>query len=58
MVWDFIPVNGPFGGTTEGPVWDGSGLIFSQIPSSRIYRFDPSTNSSKLYRDQTNHANG
>ena len=58
MVWDFIPVNGPFGGTTEGPVWDGSGLIFSHIPSSRIYRFDPSTNNSKLYRDQTNHANG
>ena len=58
MSWDFIPVNGPFGGTTEGPVWDGSGLIFSHIPSSRIYRFDPSTNRSKLYRDQTNHANG
>jgi gluconolactonase len=58
MTWNFTIVNGPYGGVTEGPAWDGSGLLFTHIPSSRILRFDPQTRGSSLYRENTNNANG
>ena len=58
MSWDFVIVNGPYGGTTEGPAWDGSGLLFTHIPSSRIMRYDPQSGGSTLYRSDSNHANG
>ena len=35
MNWDFELIDGPYGGTTEGPAWDGSGLLFTNIPTSR-----------------------
>ena len=54
MSWDFINVNGPFGGVTEGPAWDGNGLLFTHIPSSRILRYDPQTRSSTVFRSDTN----
>ena len=56
MTWNFTIVNGPYGGVTEGPAWDGSGLLFTHIPSSRILRFDPQTRGSSLYRENTNNA--
>ena len=40
MSWQFDVVAGPFG-FTEGPAWDGQALVFSDIPSSRILRYDP-----------------
>ena len=43
MSWDFELVAGPYGGTSEGPAWDGTGLLFTHIPTSRILRYDPST---------------
>ena len=58
MSWNFTMVNGPYGGVTEGPAWDGEGLLFTHIPSSRILRFDPRTRGSTLYREDTNNANG
>ena len=58
MSWSFELVDGPYGGVTEGPVWDGSGLLFTHIPTSRILRFDPTTGSSSVYREGTNYANG
>ena len=58
MAWDFRLVDGPYGGTTEGPAWDGSGLLFTHIPSSRIMRYDPARGTSSVYLKQTNHANG
>ena len=58
MSWQFILVNGPFGGTAEGPVWDGSGLLFTNIPASDILRYDPGSKSSSLFRSDTNYANG
>jgi gluconolactonase len=58
MTWNFTLVNGPYLGVAEGPAWDGSGLLFTHIPSSRILRFDPETRGSTLYRENTNHANG
>ena len=58
MSWDFVPVNGPYGGVAEGPAWDGSGLLFTHIPSSRILRFDPQARGSTIFREDTNNANG
>ena len=58
MTWNFININGPFGGVTEGPAWDGAALLFTHIPTSRIMRYDPQTRSSSVFRPDTNHANG
>ena len=58
MTWQFELVDGPYGGVTEGPAWDGSGLLFTHIPTSRILRFDPDTGSSTVFRSGANYANG
>lgn len=57
MEWQFEVVAGPFG-FTEGPAWDGSGVLFSDIPSSRILRFDPETRETTTFRTETNEGNG
>ncbi len=41
MDWDFELVAGPYGGTSEGPVWDGEATLFTDIPNSRIMRYNP-----------------
>ena len=58
MSWNFVMINGPYGGTAEGPAWDGSGLLFTHIPASQILRYDPATRASTVFRSETNHANG
>ncbi len=58
MSWEFELVDGPYGGVSEGPAWDGSALLFTHIPSSRIMRFDPSLGTSSVYKENTNQANG
>ena len=58
MAWRFELEDGPYGGTTEGPAWDGSGLLFTHIPASRIMRYDPVVGKSSVYREGTNNANG
>ena len=58
MAWQFIMVNGPYGGTCEGPAWDGTSLLFTHIPKSHILRYDPNTRSSNIYKDNTGNANG
>ena len=58
MSWKFEQIDGPYGSTTEGPAWDGSGLLFTHIRGNRIWRYDPETGASSLYRDGTNCANG
>ena len=58
MSWRFELVDGPYGGVTEGPAWDGGGLLFTHIPSSRIMKFDPREGASTVYREGTNCANG
>ena len=39
--WTFELIAGPYGGTTEGPAWDGQALLFTHIPGNRIMRYDP-----------------
>lgn len=58
MSWNFTNVNGPYGGTSEGPAWDGSGLLFTVIPYSYIMRYDPAERASTIYKEGTNNANG
>ena len=58
MSWSFVMINGPYGGTAEGPAWDGSGLLFTHIPASQILRYDPGTRASTVFRADTNNANG
>jgi gluconolactonase len=43
---------------TEGPVWDGQTLLFTDIVANRIMRYDPRTNACTVYRTPSNHANG
>ena len=58
MSWKFELVDGPYGGVTEGPAWDGEGLLFTHIPASRIMRYDPRKKKSTVFRENTNQANG
>ena len=58
MSWEFVIVAGPLGGTTEGPVWDGESILFTHIPESKIYKYDPDSREVILFRDCTNSANG
>ena len=57
MEWHFERVAGPYG-FTEGPVWNGEAVLFSDIPNSRIMRYDPGTDECEVYRAGTNRANG
>lgn len=57
MAWVFERVAGPFS-LTEGPVWDGAGLLFSDIRNSRILRYDPPTGRCSVYRTDTHETNG
>jgi len=58
MSWKFELVDGPYGGVTEGPAWDGEGLLYTHIPASRILSYDPRTKRSTVFREGTNCANG
>ena len=58
MSWNFELVAGPYGGTSEGPAWDGQAMLFADIPNSRIMRYDPETGEVSEYRSETNGTNG
>jgi gluconolactonase len=57
MSWRFERLAGPYT-LTEGPAWDGSGLLFSDIMNDRIMRFDPGTNRVDVFRTGTEGGNG
>lgn len=56
--WEFEVLDPPYGQVSEGPAWDGSGLLYTRIQHSQIMRYDPATNGVSVYRDHTNCANG
>ena len=58
MTWKFELLQEPYLGTTEGPVWDGAGLLYTQIQACRIMRFEPRDKSVAVFRKDTNYANG
>ena len=55
--WDFEQL-AEFPTLIEGPAWDGSGLLFTEIAASRIQRYDPETGECAVVREDTNLANG
>lgn len=57
MEWEFRRI-ARSSGLTEGPAWDGTGLLFTEIPESRIWRYDPVTEECAVHRTGTNEANG
>ena len=57
MAWQFEVLLEPIG-LTEGPVWDGRFLFFTNIVNSRIFRFDPESGGFTVWREGTNEANG
>ncbi len=57
MAWQFETLLEPIG-LTEGPVWDGRSLLFTNIPNSRIMRYDPNSGEVSVWRESTNAANG
>lgn len=58
MSWEFELVAGPYGGTAEGPVWDGQALLFTDIPNSRILRYDHQTGECTEWATGTENTNG
>lgn len=57
VTWKFVLVAGPFG-FTEGPVWDGAALIFTDVPSNRVMRYDPATSRCEVWVPGTQGAIG
>lgn len=57
MSWEFELLLEPTS-ITEGPAWDGSGLVFTDINRSRILRYDSVSGDIVPYRTGTNRANG
>jgi gluconolactonase len=57
MSWTFEQVAGPYN-FTEGPVWNGQVLLFSDIPSSRTLRYDPASGETNVFLEDTEEANG
>lgn len=53
----FELVSGPHG-FTEGPVWDGRRLIFTDIPTSRVLAYDPDSGETSTLLEETNKTNG
>jgi gluconolactonase len=58
MSWKFELVDEPYGNVSEGPAWDGSGLLFTHIQESRIMRYDPEKRLCTVFRENTNCCNG
>ncbi len=56
--WNFETLDPAYGQVTEGPVWDGSGLLFTRIQQSRIMRYDPARNRVSVWRENSSYANG
>ncbi|HWB97129.1 MAG TPA: SMP-30/gluconolactonase/LRE family protein [Bryobacteraceae bacterium] len=58
MPWTFEELDPAYGQVTEGPLWDGSALLFTRIQQSRIMRFDPASRAITVWREHTSYANG
>ena len=43
---------------TEGPVWDGSGLLYNEVAKSTTFRWNPKNDETAIWRTNTSKANG
>src|SRR5215212_9000333 len=55
--WDWELLAGP-ATITEGPVWDGAGLLYTSIDDNEIRRYDPVTGDIVTVYHDTGAANG
>ena len=58
MSWKFEHVMEPIGSLTEGPVWNGKVLLFTDIEHGRVLRFAPDSRAVSVHRSGTNEGNG
>ena len=58
MEWTFDYLCSPMGKLTEGPVWNGEVLRFTQIHASRILQYDPRKGDIVEWRGGLNRTNG
>ena len=64
MSWNFQRVAGSLGSPTDGPVWVGDALLFTQltfpfnVANNRILRYDPATGEVTDFRRWTNRTMG
>ena len=58
MSWRFQLLNKPYGGVSEGPVWNGEVIYFTHIRTNRIMQYDLKSNEITEHRGNTNHTNG
>lgn len=57
MAWTFELLAGP-DTITEGPAWDGSGLLYTAIAHNEIRRYDPATGTISVVHRDTQGTNG
>ena len=57
MSWQWEPIH-HHEFITEGPVWDGRYLFYSEIYASRTWRYDPASGERVVWREGTGRANG
>ena len=57
MNWTFEQVVEPME-FTEGPVWDGEGVLFTDIPPGNLMRYVPETDECTVYRTEAGKPNG
>ncbi|NQW17191.1 MAG: SMP-30/gluconolactonase/LRE family protein [Chloroflexi bacterium] len=43
---------------TEGPVWDGSALVYNECYANTTFKFDPTSKNIEVWRTNTNISNG
>ena len=53
--WELIAKHGSL---TEGPTWDGAGLLYNECYAARTYRWEPKSGESEVWRSDTGQANG
>lgn len=58
MAWDFERVAGPFKGRTGGLAWDGDAMLVSAVAEECIYRYDPASGETGVFRRWTGRVNG
>lgn len=57
-MWKFEEIKRANGNLTEGPVWDGKVIIFTDGRSNRLLKYDPSSNQTDIFFSSTNGPNG
>lgn len=53
MNWQFDRVGESFDDQLNGPLWDGSGLLFCKVKASEILRYDPEAGTTTVVRKYT-----